>query len=97
MHNPDTSLPTILKSVGSSLDYWWDWSDWLEEGDSIASAEVDVPPPLAAVDSPVIASGKVTQQIFGGNAGSLYRVTCRVTTANGLVDERSLQLEVVQR
>jgi hypothetical protein len=88
--------PQFEKDPHATLDYAWDWSAWLANGETIQDAEVLAPYGLN-VEAPVVENGKVTAWISGGVEGRQYTVTCRVTTSAGRVDDRSILLVVENR
>lgn len=89
-------MPSIFqKDPNASLDYQWNWTDWLET-DTISSHSVIVPSPLVLVSSSHTATA-VTAWISGGVVGRTYTVICRITTASGRVDDRSITLEIRER
>ncbi|MBK7491164.1 MAG: hypothetical protein IPI17_03465 [Nitrosomonas sp.] len=75
----------------SFLDYSLDWSDWLAEGDSIASSiwSADVGPVLS---SATIFGSLTTTWVQGGVAGMWYAITNTVTSAQGRTDQRTIRL-----
>lgn len=75
--------------------YRFDWSAWLE-GDEITLAEAIAGDGLTAVVL-TTAAGAVDVRVSGGVACTISRVTCRVTTSSGRVQDRSIQLEVLER
>jgi len=95
--------PTILVDPNAVLDYPYNFTEWLDDlADTIASAlmipigtvELDVsghPPGF------VINPGNkiVVAWIKGFTKGS--GMTCRVTTAGGRVDDRSIYFKVKER
>lgn len=87
---------TALKDPRAKLDYVFDWSRWLDSGDSISSASFTAASGLS-ISSTSVASPNATIRLAGGTAGSKYTVTCQITTANGLDDERSAQIAVNDR
>jgi hypothetical protein len=78
------------------LDYQYDWSAWLPNGDSIVAHTVTVPTGLT-VDSSTATSTAVTAWISGGTLGSYYDVVCHIVTADGREDDRTLQLKCEER
>ncbi|MFI2761435.1 hypothetical protein ACH5A3_21575 [Streptomyces echinatus] len=89
---------SFIKDPSALLDYSWDWSAWLAEvADIIVSATITVPSGLTAVGPPAIGDTIVTQRVSGGSVDVVYAVTCRITTAGGLIDERSLYLTITER
>jgi hypothetical protein len=89
---------SYVKDPAALLDYSWDWSAWLAEvADTISSATVAVPAGLTAVGSPVVSDTAVTQRVSGGAVDSAYTLVCQITTAGGLIDERSIYLTIADR
>lgn len=95
---------TIDKDVEARLIYTFDWSSWLEDADTIATAAYSVaarrndPTPVVIESSGITDANTDTYvELSGGQADKTYIVTCKVTTANGLVDRRSFRLNVVAR
>jgi hypothetical protein len=85
----------FVKDPAARLDYTWDWSDWLADiADTISSATVTVPDGLTAAAAPVVDDTAVTQRISGGTIDDAYRMICQITTAGGLIDERSIYLTI---
>lgn len=91
----------MRKDPDAKLDYALDWgAKWLPAGDTITAATWTVPEGLTQETNPApsITDGKITTVwLSGGTAGQDYTVTCRVTTAQGRTDDRSLNIEVRNR
>lgn len=89
-------MTTWVKDSDAVLDWQYDWSSWLETGETIDSyvitAETDI---TAANDSET--GGKVTVWLSGGTAGENYDVACRITTSAGRTDERTITIRVRER
>lgn len=89
---------SYFKDPAARLDYTWGWTDWLaDSGDTITSATVTVPDELTKVGAPVVTDTDVTQRIEGGTLDDTYRMVCQITTAGGLIDERSIYLTIRNR
>lgn len=86
-----------IKDPSSIELHGMDWSTWLGAGDSIATQDVFSDMPGLAVSQVAEAAGIVSYRLSGGTAGINYTVTCRVTTAFGLSDDRSVQYRVRER
>ena len=86
------------KDPDATLDYVWDWTDWLQEGEGISSHTVEVPDGIT-LDETSADGEKVKAWLSGGTAGETYTVTCRITTNStpARTDDRSIRLWVVQR
>lgn len=92
--------PTLKKGPQDSLDYGFDWAQWLanENNDAIASVQITGTGTLS-VSGVAHQAGVVACVVAGGAAGSTERLTCRITTnaSPARVVERSLWLEILQR
>ncbi len=100
--NPDK--PKIVKDPNATLDYTFDWTQWLTDiSDSIISATISVVPADDAstlnIVQQTVASPKVIAWLSGGVAGKTYQVTCHITTAStpARVDDRSIFIKVKER
>lgn len=94
----------IEKDVEAQLTYTFDWSQWLEAGDTVATAEYSVaarrndPTPITIVTSGIADSNTDTYvELAGGQAKKTYIVTVKITTADGLVDRRNFRVNVTDR
>ena len=87
---------SYIKDPNAVLDYQWDWSAWLPDDDTIASATVTAESGLT-VDSSSNADATVTAWLSGGTVGESYDVTCRVVTADGRTDDRTITLLIRQQ
>lgn len=85
-----------IKDPDANLDYAWDWTSWLPDGDTITSHQVTVPDGLT-LGTTTLTGAIVTAWISGGTPGELYTVTCRITTSDGRTDDRSRTIKVEQR
>ena len=89
---------SYIKDPQARLDYSWDWTLWLADvEDTISSATVAVPDGLTAVGSAVVDDAFVTQRVGGGTLDEEYTLVCQITTAGGLIDERSIYLTISER
>jgi hypothetical protein len=92
-------LQPLQINAGAKLDIAWDWTAWLEDGDSIASQTVTVDSGLTMV-STTVGGAKVTAIVsVPGDAhqGATYTATCSITTAAGLIDAREYFLQILHR
>jgi len=89
----------FTKDPNALLDYQWDWSLWLQEGETIVSAELTIPEALELEDQ-TIEDGKITAWLSGGVADLGYKVTCHIVTSSTPVartDDRSIYLVCRER
>jgi len=89
---------TFLKDPDATLDYKFDWSDWLETGEEISTFSLIVPTGLTEVSSSND-NDSVTVWLSGGTAGLTYGVTCRITTDSfpTRIEDRTMKFIVVER
>ena len=85
----------MFKDPNAVLDYGFNWSGWLN-GDTISTHEIIAPEGIT-VDSSATDGSSVTTWVSGGTAGSTYRLVCRINTAGGRKEDRSLHLIVTDR
>lgn len=85
-----------IKDPGATLDYSFDWTDWLGDSETIIATSWTVPAGLAKVSESYSAYVS-TCRISGGTVGTSYTVTCQITTNEGEIDRRSLLLTVENR
>lgn len=84
-----------LKDPSARLDHAMDWTDWLQNGETITAQTVTSA--SATITSVAQSSGIVTWRIAGGTLGQGVIVTVQVTTSTGRIDERSVFYEIVER
>lgn len=94
----DVKNNVFVKDPNAKLDYQWDWTDWLQVGESISTATVTVPSGLT-LESQSNTTQKVTAWISGGTARVRYRVVCRITTNAAIprIDDRSIYIRCDER
>lgn len=91
---PAYEVTLFQKDPEATLDYQWDWTEWLS-GDSIVSSSVSS---SDLVVGDVWDDGLVvTAMLGGGVVGVTAMAKCVVETAFGRVDERSLRIEIRHR
>lgn len=90
-------FPTIRKDPDATLDYTFDWTAWLAaSGDTIAEVVWTAGDGLT-VESTTHTTQTATAMVSGGAAGSTVGLACRITTTGGRVDERTMNLRIIQR
>lgn len=89
-------MRTWDKDPQANLDWAFDWTNWLTSGDTISSAIVTVDSGLVGA-SQSNSDTKVTIWLSSGTPGQTYKVACRITTAQGRIDERTIGIRVTDR
>lgn len=90
--------PTFTKDPAAVLDYRWDWSAWLAEGETITAATVTASAGLTVDSSAISGDGSaVTAWISGGTATREYEITNHITTSAGRQDDRTIAIKCMER
>ena len=94
----------IDKDPDAYLDYSIDWSDWMPNGDTIATSTWSIETiagdanPMTTDQNTLNPSTSIaTVYLDAGSAGNNYTITNTITTTNGLTDERFFRVFVKQR
>lgn len=87
-----------IKDPGAELDYYRDWTQWIEAGDTIATSTWVIEPvgELEAFQDDHDAT-KATVWLRGGVLGTTYSVTNHITTAGGRKDQRTSTILIQER
>lgn len=86
---------TGMHDPNAVLDYGFNWTGWLDDGDTISTFEVIVDG--VTLDSATRSGSVITAWISGGTVGRRATVTCRITTTEGRTDDRTLYLTIAER
>lgn len=89
-------MTQYLKDPDAILDYVFDWSPYLEAGETITDKTVTVDAGLT-LDSHSVDDSSVTVWLSGGTVRTTYKVACLITTSAGRTDERTMTIKVVNR
>lgn len=89
---------TYVHDPNAVLPYAWDWTAWLVDGDTIATHTI-LPPAEVDFTNDTHTDTAVTARLSAPTAtiGAMLTVTCRITTAAGLTDDRSIRLAIRNR
>lgn len=92
---------TITKDENATLDYTFDWSLWLNPlTDTISGTPVfniignDI---ILTKSSQSNTTTSATIWLAGGTIGQTYQIQCKITTAQGRTDERSIYIKIADR
>jgi hypothetical protein len=85
-----------LKDPDAVLDWRWDWSDWLADGETITASVMTVSAGLVK-NSDTYSATSATVWLSGGTPGTPYSVANRITTSAGRTDERTITIRVTNR
>lgn len=90
-------MSSFTKDPDAILDYVIDWSSWLATGDTIVASTWISSDAALVVDSSSFTATNATAVVSGGDNRRRYSLTNRVTTAAGLVDDRTITIRIAQR
>lgn len=88
------SKPTIKKDPDAVLDYTFNWADYLAVlDDALAEVEFILD---ADMQQTLVTFTDTTATVWigGGVLDRTHRVTCRITTQGGRIDDRSIFLKI---
>jgi hypothetical protein len=86
---------SFIKEPDAFLDYGFDWSQWLEDGEAVVVSTWVVPEGLT-VEAEEFTGTITTVWLSGGTVGANYRLVNHIETATR-TDERSMQIRVRER
>jgi broad specificity phosphatase PhoE len=89
-------MRTWEKDPSATLDWKFNWTNWLSAAEEISSATVTVSAGLTKV-SDTNTANTVTVWLSGGTLGESYTVNCRITTNQGRTDERTIGIRLTDR
>lgn len=84
------------KDPGEVLDYSFDWSSWLEAGETISTSTVSVSSGIN-LDSQSNTSTRATVVLSGGSSGVPYSIKDTITTSLSRTAVRSITIRVTPR
>lgn len=91
-------MKLFLKDPAARLDYTMEWDDYLDPlGDTISASEWRIIDPGVTIDTPTNTPKTATIWVSSGTIGQTYKVTNKITTAAGRIDERTLAVRIVER
>jgi hypothetical protein len=89
------ALRTFPKDVSAVLDYTFNWSPWLDVGETISSHVATVTG--ATKDSSANSTTAVTIWVSGGTVDTTATVACKIVTSLNRTDERTINLRITNR
>lgn len=89
-------FPEYIKDPSARKPYGVDWTDWAIADDVLTGSTWTVPPGITNAGESLEGMLAVVW-ISGGTTGQKYTITNRVTTRDGVIDERSLTIRIKDR
>lgn len=85
------------KDPNDRVDYFWDWSAWLPEGDSVATSQI-IPDDAEAltIDGTQQSATAISCFVAGGSLHQKHIITNRIVTAQGRQKDASIIIPIEQ-
>jgi hypothetical protein len=87
---------SLIKDPDAVLDYGFNWSEWLADGETIVASVWTVPAGITK-DSDSFTDTVSSIWLSGGIAGTNYDVVNHITTSAGRQDDRTIKIRVRNR
>lgn len=95
---PSESRFVVNKDSNATLDYTWNWTAWLDAvSDTISAFTIIADDSITVESSALIGTKQVQAFISGGAVGIMGAATCRITTAGGRTDDRTIYFNIIER
>lgn len=87
---------TVTKDPDATLDYGFDWTNWMQTSETISTVAWTVATGLTKGSED---TGDYIAKVWlsGGTAGQRYTVACKITTNQSRIDERTMTIIVEER
>ena len=82
------------KDPNDRLDYRWEWSQFLDVGETITDQLVTAPGCDVESSGTVDGDTAVVAWISGGNLGDVVEATCHITTSTGREKDGTIILNI---
>ena len=89
-------MSTYIKDPQAVLDYGFDWSDWLQDGETITTSTWTLDTGLSKTSDSHDGSA-TTIWLSGGTADEDYSITNHIKTSANREDDRSHKIKVRER
>jgi hypothetical protein len=87
------AIATFTKDPDATLDYQINWATWLADDDTISNSSFISNSDDITVESSSFTDTTSTVWLSGGQAGSSYEITNRITTTLGRIDDRTIKIK----
>ena len=88
--------PSIIKDPDATLDYSFDWTDWLA-GVSDTISTYEIVGTGVTVTNVSLSGAKVIGWVSGGVVGAASKIVCKITTTAGRIEQRTIYLTIEER
>jgi hypothetical protein len=88
----------FTKDPDATLDYGFDWSQWLNDGEIITEYTITTSPcGIVDIYNTSTTAGSVIVWLSSGSVGTRYSVGCLIETSGSRIDERTIKIDVRDR
>jgi hypothetical protein len=87
----------FLKDPNATLDYGFDWSEWLNENEILTGYQVTSGCGITNLYNTYTTAGSVIVWLSGGVPGNRYSIACKIETSGSRIDERTIKIDVRER
>jgi len=88
----------FIKDPHATLDFGFDWSQWLSTGETIVDYNITTSPcGIVNLYDTSTASGSVIVWLTSGSPSTRYTVACLISTSGSRIDERTINIDVKNR
>jgi hypothetical protein len=87
------TMPIYTKDPGATKDYSFDWSDWLQTGETISTSSWSVTSGITQVSESETTT-TTTIWLSGGAAGQRYLCTNTITSSGGRTEKKSIVIDI---
>lgn len=84
-----------VKDPDAVVDFAFDWSNYLDDGETISSYTVTVDG--VTLDSDSQTTTAVTAWLSGGTDGTVAEVNCEIVTSDARTDQRTIAIKIRER
>lgn len=91
-----TPFIVVEKDVNAVLDYRFDWSDWLQTGETISTSSWTTASGIT-LSTASATTTTATMWLSSGVNGVSYDLVNRIITSSGRTDDRTIRIEVTER
>jgi hypothetical protein len=84
-------MPTFTKDPEAILDYYIQWSTWLD-GDTISTSEWTVPDGITEDSDAKTSAGLITIWLSGGALDANYQLVNHIVTAAGREEDQTITI-----
>lgn len=88
---------TYIQDPDALLDYVIDWSEWLPSGDTIDTSTWFVDDDALEIESTSKTDTTATVRVSGGTLNRRYKVTNRITTTAGLINDQTITIRIREK